>query len=172
MQVPPSGRTANVSPLLPVDYDYPQALFFIDGPLIRLAYSNKSAGLSLQPADKSVVSNSVVIKNILDRWRRVQIPLPAIPNSPPDAILPPGAGTNDKATKQPIIDLPLNVTYLPVNREYQQCHYKVNPSGHKYVLLLLCISFHFITVNDKIYLPVLNFLFQCLRNPVLAFVRQ
>lgn len=130
-QLSPKDKTVSVSPLLPVNYDYPHALFFIDGPLLRLA-SNTTIGLSLESGPKSVVSSIVELKNIFDQWRRIDMPLPSVSGSPPDAVLPPGAGTSAVDSKyRPIIDLPVNVTYLPVKREYQQCSYKVNPSGHR-----------------------------------------
>jgi len=103
VQVPKDGTTGPVvvSPRIP-DEKYPQSLFFIDGPLIRLA-SNPAIGLSLSPNDKQVVPNNVSPLNILDQWRRAD-PL-----------------TN---STMPVIDLPMNASYLPVRREFQQCQYQ------------------------------------------------
>lgn len=109
---PSGGRKgpAVVSPLLPIDPKYPDALFNIDGPLLRLA-SDPSTGLSLNPQSQQIVPNQVTMSNINDRFRRTD---------PQPTSYPP-----------PAIDIPVNTSMLPIRREYQQCQYVPNPAGHK-----------------------------------------
>lgn len=91
------------------DLTYPQILFFIEGPFIKLA-SNPSIGLSWQPKGPKAVGNPVDLNNVLDQWRRSD----SVPNP-----------------NVPAIDLPVNASFVSTRREYQQCVYLPFESGHR-----------------------------------------